>query len=242
MTQEAAATPRTHWFFVAMACLAAAVALIGFASTFFVPVAQGSFRGSGAIYAHAAATFGWIALFVLQPNLIRAGRYDIHVRTGVFGAALAIAVAITGVQVGVFASARDFAEGGGPAAISSIIGVITGMAMFLALVAAGVALRGKPDTHKRLMLLATIVVLWPAWFRLRHYFPDVPRPDIWFAVVAADSLIVVAALRDKLVLGRVHPVWLILGPLVVLEHVFEVVMFDTPLWRAAAQAVFDFLN
>lgn len=233
---------RAHYFFVAMAVLAAIVALIGFASTFFVPMARGSFAGSPAIYVHAVATFGWIALFVLQPSLIRAGAYDIHVRTGVLGAVLALAVAITGVQVGVFAAERDLAAGVGPTAISTIVGVVTGMTMFLALVAAGIAFRAKPDTHKRLMLLATIVVLWPAWFRFRHYFPDVPRPDIWFALVAADSLIVIAALRDKLVLGRVHPVWLFVGSLVIIEHTFEALMFDTPAWRAVAQAVFDALR
>lgn len=126
------------YFFVSMAVLAAVIALIGFASTFFVPLARGSFTGSPAIFAHAAATFGWIALFVLQPSLIRAGAYDIHVRTGALGAVLALAVAITGVQVGGFAAERDFAAGGGPTAISSLVGVVTGMTMFLALVAAGV--------------------------------------------------------------------------------------------------------
>lgn len=229
-------------FFVVMAVLAAVVALIGFASTFLVPIARGSFAGSPAIFAHAAATFGWIALFVLQPSLIRAGAYDIHVRTGMLGALLAIAVAITGVQVGVFATERDLAAGVGPTAISTILGVVTGMTVFLALVAAGIAFRKNPDTHKRLMLLATIVVLWPAWFRFRHYFPDVPRPDIWFALVAADSLIVIAALRDKLALGCVHPVWLFVGSLVIIEHTFEALMFDTPAWRAVAHAVFDVLR
>lgn len=229
-------------FFVVMAVLATVVALIGFASTFFVPMARGSFVGSPAIFAHAVATFGWIALFVLQPSLIRAGAYDIHVRTGMLGALVAIAVAITGVQVGVFATERDLAAGVGPTAISTILGVVTGMTVFLALVIAGIAFRKQPDTHKRLMLLATIVVLWPAWFRFRHYFPDVPRPDIWFALVAADSLIVIAALRDKLVLGRIHPVWLFVGSVVIMDHTFEALMFDTPGWRVVAQAVFDFLR
>ena len=239
---DAVAPPRTQWFFVAMGGLAAAVALIGFASTFFVPLAQGSFHGSAAIYAHAVATFGWITLFVLQPSLIQAGAYNMHVRTGMFGVVLALAVAVTGIQVGLFAASRDFAAGGGATAISTILGVCTSMTLFLALVGAGVAFRGTPDTHKRLMLLATIVVLWPAWFRFRHYFPDVPRPEIWFALVAADSLIVLAALRDQVVLGRVHWVWLYLGPLVIAEQALEVMTFDSPPWRVMAQAVYDLLH
>lgn len=231
-----------RWFFVTMALLAVAVALTGFATTFFVPLANGRFEAPLIVYAHAIATFSWIGLFLLQPTLIRRDAYDIHVRTGIIGAVIAVTVAVTGLRVGIFASSRDFAAGGGAAAISSFLGVVTSMTMFLSLVGAAIAYRARPETHKRLMLLATIVVLWPAWFRFRHYFPGVPHPEIWFAVVAADTLIVVAALRDWLVLGRVHPVWLYAGTAVILEQSLEVIFFDTPLWRAIAQALFNALR
>ena len=46
--------------------------------------------------------------------------------------------------------------------------------MFVALAIAAVLLRRRPDWHKRLMLLATMVVLWPAFFRFRHLMPFVP--------------------------------------------------------------------
>lgn len=231
-----------NWFFVAAALIAASVALAGFGSTFFLPLSQGRFHAPPVVYAHAASTFLWIALFVLQPVLIRMGRYDIHVKTGAFGALLAGAVVFTGVQVGLYATERDLDAGGGATTVSSLVGVCTSLTMFLALVAAGIIFRSSAQTHKRLMLLATIVVLWPAWFRFRHYFPGVPRPDIWFAVVGADTLIVLAALRDWLVVGRIHPVWLFVGPLVILEQSFEVIMFDTPAWRAFAQMLFCWLR
>lgn len=48
--------------------------------------------------------------------------------------------------------------------------------MFTGLVAAGLINRRRPEVHKRLMLLATLLILWPAWFRFRHFFPGVPRP------------------------------------------------------------------
>ncbi|MEQ1490397.1 MAG: hypothetical protein ABL932_07605 [Terricaulis sp.] len=240
MQQPDAASNR--WFFVAMALVAVAVALTGFATTFFIPLASGRFEAPPVIYAHAIATFSWIGLFVLQPTLIRRGAYNIHVRTGILGVLIAVTVAVTGLRVGIFASARDFAAGGGAAAISSFLGVVTSMTMFLGLVGAAIAFRAKPETHKRLMLLATIIVLWPAWFRFRHYFPGVPNPEIWFAVVAADSLILVAALRDFFVLGRVHPVWLYAGTAVILEQSLEVIFFDSPLWRAAAQALYAALS
>src|SRR5690606_18902661 len=122
---------------------------------------------------------------------------------------------------------RELKEGLGQTAISGIVGSCTSGIIFLALVIAGLLSRNNAAAHKRLMLLATIVVLWPAWFRFRHYFPSVPRPDIWFAVVLADSLIVIAIIRDKLTYRKIHPVLLYVGLFIIAEHAFEVMMFDS---------------
>ena len=92
------------------------------------------------------------------------------------------------------------------------------------------------------MLLATIVVLWPAWFRFRHYFPSVQRPEIWFGVVLADSFIMIAWIKDKLVKGKVHPVLGYIGFLIITENIFEVLLFDSNLWRAIANIIFEFLS
>lgn len=92
------------------------------------------------------------------------------------------------------------------------------------------------------MLLATLVVLWPAWFRFRHYFPSVPRPDIWFAVVLADSLIVISCIWDKSINGKVHPVFKFVGVFIILEHIFEVIYFDSPIWRSVAKFIYTSLS
>lgn len=239
---DAEAANKPTGFYIGMALIALAVALAGFSKTFFAPLASGTFQAPVVIHMHGAAAFAWVLLFLLQPALIRAGRYDLHIRTGMVGALIALAVAVTAVPVGLFVVERDLAAGLGPTAVSSLLGVITAMTVFLALVAAAIAFRRRAATHKRLMLLATIVVLWPAWFRLRHWFPDVPRPEIWFAVVAAYSLVPIAMIRDRLVEGRVHPVWWFVGLPVVAEQTAEALLFDSPSWRAAASLIYGALN
>ena len=107
--------------------------------------------------------------------------------------------------------------------------------MFFTLVLVGTLKRRVPESHKRLMLLATIVVLWPAWFRFRHYFPSVPRPEIWFALVLAYSLIIFAWIWDKLKNGLVHPILKYVGLFIILEQTFEVFAFDSPIWRQIAK-------
>jgi hypothetical protein len=116
------------------------------------------------------------------------------------------------------------------------------MLMFVALVVAGILNRSRPEVHKRLMLLSTLVLIWPAWFRFRHYFPQVPRPDIVFAVVAADSMIVLVMLRDRLVTGRVHPVLLGVGLGIIAEHALEVATFDSPVWRTLSHGIYDIMS
>jgi hypothetical protein len=111
--------------------------------------------------------------------------------------------------------------------------------MFALLVGGGYVYRRRPKIHKRLLLLSTIVLLWPAWFRVRHYLPSVPRPDIWFAVVLADSLIILAWAADKASFGKVHPVLLFGGLFIIAEHLFEVIMFDHPAWRTCARAIYE---
>ena len=62
---------------------------------------------------------------------------------------------------------------------------------------------------------------------MRHLFPQVARPDIWFGVVLFYGWIVVAMLRDKLSRGAVHPVLRFGGGAVILEQSLEVVTLDT---------------
>jgi hypothetical protein len=228
-------------FYTAMAGMALIVSITGFAGTFFLPLAEGRFEAPPVIFLHGGLLFSWILLFLVQPGLVRFGAYGAHKALGVLGAILAVGIVVSGVAVGVYAVQRDVAAGGGETAVSTLVGICTAMAIFLALVGAGVSLRHRPEVHKRLMLLATLAILWPAWFRLRHYFPNVPRPDFWFALVAADSMFLVCMIRDRIALGRVHPVYLWVGCAIILENLLELLLFDSPPWRAVANALYAVL-
>ena len=230
----------SYFFWVAMAGLLAV--LIGFAITFILPVSTGNFSAPNIVYVHGAFAFSWITLFIVQTSLINLKKYNTHIIFGILGIFIALGTAVTMLPVGMYAANRDLKQGLGEVAISSIVGVVTSAIMFLGIVIAGILNRNKPSTHKRLMLLSTLVVLWPAWFRFRHYFPSIPRPDIWFAVVLADSLIVISCIWDKVTNGKVHPVFKYVGLFIISEHVFEVVYFDSPPWRIVAKFTYNFLN
>lgn len=229
-------------FFLVIALVGLLAVLIGFAKTFFLPVAAGSFSAPVAIHIHGSFAFAWIFLFVIQTALIHYRKYHIHQVLGFSGLFIAAGLTITMVPVGLYVVRRELAQGLGSTAYSTLLGTITSGIMFFILVLAGILKRNSPEAHKRLMLLATIVVLWPAWFRFRHYFPSVPRPEIWFALVLADSLIVISGIWDKLRNGTIHPVLKYGGLFIIAEQTFEVITFDMPVWRTISKWLYTFLE
>lgn len=233
---------RRSRFYIFMGLIALLVAIIGFSSTYFVPLARGKFEAPAIVHVHGIAAFCWVLLYLLQSALIRAGAFPLHRAFGIAGIAIAATCLIGGIGTGMFVADREIAAGLADLGVASIVGTITGLTIFVCLVIAGVLNRGRPETHKRLMLLATLVLLWPAWFRFRHYFPDVPHPEYVFALIAADSLIVLAMLRDRLVEGRVHPVYLFVGIPVIVEQTFEAVFFGSPAWTQAGWTIYRTLG
>ncbi|MEO7306437.1 MAG: hypothetical protein ABIR78_05465 [Ferruginibacter sp.] len=229
-------------FFLIIAIVALVVVLIGFAKTFIIPVATNSFSAPILIHIHGAFAFAWILLFLLQTSLIHFNKYKIHQTLGFLGLFISAGVMITMIPAGMYVAQRDLRQGFGETAYSSLLGVIISGIIFFCLVLAGILKRKVPQSHKRLMLLATIVVLWPAWFRFRHYFPSVPKPEIWFALVLADSLIIIAWIWDKFRNGKIHPVLKYIGLFIILEQTFEVFAFDTPIWRQIAKWIYNLLS
>lgn len=229
-------------YFLIMALVGLAAVLIGFAKTFIIPVATNSFKAPLLIHVHGAFAFAWILLFLTQTLLIHFNKYNIHQALGILGILIAAGVTMTIIPVGYFVVQRDLNQGLGESAYSNLVGIFTSGIMFFCLVLAGV-IKGKvPATHKRLMLLATIVVLWPAWFRFRHYFPAVPNPEIWFALVLADSLIIISWIWDRMKYGKINPVLKYVGLFIILEQTFEVIAYDSTAWRQTAKWIYNFLN
>ncbi len=222
------AKPRSS-FFLYMTFLFLAIALTGFSTTFFIPLARGTFHAPPVIHVHGVFVFGWLLFLIWQALLIRQRKGGVHRRLGWLGAGIAVGVVVTAVLVGLHATRRDLAAGGDAFILGQFVNILIEMAIFGGMVGAAIIHRRKPEVHKRLLMLATISALAPAWLRFRHFMPFVPNPFVTFSLLA-DSLLLVAIARDWIVLKRVHPVYLWAGGAMVALHVIETMAIRSGPW------------
>jgi hypothetical protein len=145
-------------FFAGMALLFMATAFTGFARTYFL---AGVFRAplpSVIIHIHAVVFSAWILLLIAQISLVSADRVDIHRRLGIAGFVLACLMVIVGILAGSNMLAREVAPPGLDA--KTFFAVPVGhMILFPVLVWSAYRARFNPSAHKRLILIATILLL-----------------------------------------------------------------------------------
>lgn len=217
-------------FYIGLSVVGLAAIALGFSTTYFGPVAQGGFHAPVYVHLHGLFAASWVALLGTQATLVRRGNTQLHMKLGRMGMPLAFAIWASGLLTAAWATRRDLPQLGAVAE-ASLAGTFNGLTAFLLIVIIAIIMRRRPAAHKRLMALATIVLLWPAVFRWRHIFPPSERPDILYGMLIANLPILIAMLRDRFRYGYVHPVWLIGGTLWFVEQSIEVLMFDT-LWNA----------
>lgn len=92
------------------------------------------------------------------------------------------------------------------------------------------------------MLLATLSALGPAWFRFRHFFPQVENPLVVFGFWLALFPMVAAALWDGWRNRRAHPVFLTVLPAMTAIYVVEVWGSGHPLFIAVAKWIAALLS
>ena len=234
------AKDRATFFYFGFALIGLTAIALGFGVTYTLPMARRTFAAPWFVHLHGAAALAWVLSFITQTMLIKKRRAQLHQRLGQIALPLALLVWASGIATALWAAQRDLGEQGS-AATSSLAGTFNGLSLYLLLVLAALFTRRRPDWHKRLAMLATVQLLWPAFFRLRHLLPAVPYPDISFALIMAYSPILFAAVRDNLRYGKVHPVWLFFGPALVIEQSLELVFFDKGLLRQSGKWLYHLL-
>jgi hypothetical protein len=164
---------------------------------------------------HGIVLTGWFVSVVLQTLFVAAHRTDIHRRFGWVGVALGIATFVLSLAVTVAFVVRQTATGldtpGSVAAIRIFWANLAALLSFAIFLTIGIARRRQPVVHKRLMLLAAISVVQPAFARIRRW-PVFEGVNVDAFNLGALSLLIGAmAVHDLISKGRVQRVTLIGG-------------------------------
>jgi hypothetical protein len=254
MTSPAAAVPSPRLersrFFVWTAAACAFVAFAGFVPTYWRQLPAGTFVGSPLLHLHGLLFSAWTIYLVMQTILAARGRIGRHRAWGLLGVSLATAMVLVGFAVANNVLSTRLAAGFGDRARAFHIVSTSMITLFGVFVAAAIVLVGRPEIHKRLMLLATASMLPPAIARLFFAVsvgigpglrPGLGPPRTVASVLApalvADILILAAIIHDLRTRGRPHPVNLVGGALILAVQVLREPASTTHTWYAIA----DFL-
>ena len=229
-------------FYARMAVACLMVGLLGFAPTYWLPLAEGASRVTPLTHVHAALFFGWLLFSTSQAWLVASGRTVRHRDMGLIGISLATAMLFVGMAVAIQRMLNLEAAGQGEAARRFAVIPVTAISFFALMIALAIANVRRPQVHKRLMLVATISILQAAVGRAflilagvrptRGELPPLP-PSVAVSILPgliADLLIVIAMVHDHRTTGRVHKVYWIGGAAVVAMQLVRVPLSATDAW------------
>jgi hypothetical protein len=183
-----------------------ALVVAGFSPTYYLKPLFDRPPLTTIMHLHAASFTVWLLLFMTQACLVASHRVALHRKLGIAGGFVAIAmVLLTIANIGeVMHSDQRIAgmPGWQFVALSSI-----SITLFAAFVGAALALRRRPDWHKRFMLVATLGIMGPGVGRLLILMMGPPGGKYANAVLAI--ALVWCLLYDWFKHRIVHPAFVI---------------------------------
>jgi hypothetical protein len=241
MTDDmAGAKPARGGFYWWASAIIAALIVLSFPQTYFLPMATGAKGFRLVRHLHGLTFFGFTALFVWQAWLVRRRRIASHREWGTLGAAVAGMMLVVGFWLAVvavedrigqkFAQPFEFA-------IYNTVDIL----LFCGF--AGWSIREafrRIDWHRHLVFAAMLNLLGPAWSR---WLLQLPYAYPWLDMtpnLLADLGLVVLALHDRRTAGRVHPATIIAAAIMLPTHFVEPFAARSEWWNALAPRLFGF--
>ncbi len=224
-------------FYTAMGVAIAAVVVWGFAPSYYLsrwmPVPGSAPEMSAILHLHGAIFTAWVTLMVVQPMLIASRNLRIHRRLGMFGAGVAAAMVVIGNLSAIVAMNVGFRGLGDPMVFYAV--PFFAINTFAVIVFLAIRWRGRPETHKRLILLANVSLLGAAVARIPLPVIQATAP---FSFVFLPNLITLAGiLYDWRTRGRVHPVWIWGGLATVATQVLMFPVMGSGWWHRFAETM-----
>jgi hypothetical protein len=213
-------------FYPVVSVAAALAVFFGFARSWFLrpflPGASDLPVLTPLLVVHGTVFTAWLLFCVLQPLLIGANRRDLHRTLGYGGAATAVLMVVL-MSVTCLVAMREPHPGGFPTS-GLFLSVNLALAIeFSVIIALAIRYRSRPDWHKRLILLSLVPLLPPGLAR----WPVVLGPPLF----TCDLIIIAGCVYDAMSQRRIHTVWLVSLPLMIIIGIAAIAIGFAPAWQ-----------
>jgi hypothetical protein len=227
-----------RFFFLSITVLICAAVFYGFGSEYVRFRADYFPFPSLLVYIHAALFFAWMLLLLTQASLVSAGRVAWHRRLGIVGFFLLCCMPIVGALTATAAVAHNRLPPGfdGPwvfyyDAMASVLLAFPVLAYF------ALRYRNSPQTHKRLILLATLIIGEAGIFRWPvHWIHEISH-GVTIVTYFFVLLIVVYDLYSR---RKIHSATLWGGVFLILYEETQNLIGNSQAWHSVASWILHF--
>ncbi len=183
-------------FFFWITLVMAAFVFSGFALTYLQPMASGTLGPlPPAIHVHGLFYFSWMILLIAQALLINVRNVQLHRSVGTFGIVIATSLLLSGALITIlFARSVQAAP---PADYYFLMYLsVVALISFGALFCLAIRNTHRPDTHRRLILFATINLLPPGINRLYIISFGLPQAPLLATFLTMDALVLALLIHE----------------------------------------------
>jgi hypothetical protein len=213
---------RDHMFFTGMGTAATLLVFAGFSRTYYLKQFFQAPVLPVLAHIHGVVFTIWTLFFLCQVALVAAGRTDLHRKLGIAGGLLALVVVVLGTFMTLF-SVRAGLAAGRPYMGVLLVNALVDLLLFVGFFVAGLYYRRRKEVHKRLMLLAMLSVIIPAYARL-----SLSLTTIGWLIMASP---VVSIAYDAAFLRRVYVTNLIGAALIIISTPLRFVIAAAAWWQ-----------
>jgi hypothetical protein len=229
---QVSAEQRERLFFFCMALAIATTVVSAFGIRIILGITN--FGMPWWVHVHAVSFMAWVGFYVLQNALVVRGDFGRHRQLGRIGAIGALWVCFVGFAL----TAQAVAVGRVPRFYAPSYFLAQNwlfVSCFAGLTYAGIAMRNKPDWHRRLMLCATLVVSIPGFARWAILLA--PPPSFAKHLIAIALFLTPALIFDLATKRRVHPAYAVGVAAVLAMTAFTQLLAQFPPFAALAERI-----
>ncbi|WP_440707386.1 hypothetical protein [Gracilimonas sp. BCB1] len=214
----------THYFYISSVLYMSALVIMGFWPTYFSHVFNEFPVRHWSMHAHALIFIGWLLLLLVQISLVASNNVKLHRKLGVAGGLYGILMLVFGVSAAFMLPLERIESGAWTLdrGASFLIHPLGDLVIFVAFFIPALYYRRKSEIHKRLILIASLMLVFPGIARIG--MGEFSTFFVWlFPLLAGASL-------DIMFRKRVHFLYLLGAAVLVLSVVGRYYISGSALW------------